>query len=1128
MLRLHRAERADRLATALADVLAEPPDDPFTGEVVAVHSRGIERWLAQELSTRLGAGTAGGDGVCANVEFPFPSRVIARAMAAAGPPPEEDPWRPEALVWPLLAVLDARAGDAAVGPLRAHLGDPDDVERRGRRLAAVRRVASLFDRYAVHRPQMIRAWAEKSDVGAAGEALGDDEVWQPALWRLLRERLEVPSPAERLAEAVVALTDGAPVDLPDRLSLFGLTALPAAYVEVLAALAAHRDVHVLLLHPSPALWERIRPYAAGGVVAREADRSADVASHPLLRSWGRDVRESQLVLAPGVGSEHHWPAEPGEPRTLLARIQADIRADRRPPGAPLGEAADLRPLLAPGDTSLQVHGCHGRTRQVEVLRDAVLHLLAADPTLEPRDVIVLCPDIEEFAPLVTAVFDSRGDAALGDALPDLRVRLADRALRQTNPLLRVAAELLDLAAGRTTASDVVDLAARAPVRARFRLSDDDLERVEGWVAGSGIRWGFDLDDRARHGLPGVAQNTWRAGLDRVLLGVAMPDVDDLDVGGVVPLDDVEGDVDLAGRLAELVERLSVALGELRRPQPIAEWRAALLRAVDALTATSEDDRWQQLQLSGVLDAAVRDADADAAGAALPLHLAEVQSLLDDRLRGRPTRANHRTGDLVVCTLVPMRAVPHRVVCLLGMDDGAIPRRTARDGDDLLGRAPAVGDRDARTEDRQLLLDALLAASQHVVVVYTSHDLLTGEPRTPAVPIGELLDVVDRTVRTGDPGRPARAAVVRHHPLQASDPRSFDAAQPWGFDARAYAGAAALAAPRQPRPRFLDARLAPEPSGAVELDDLIAFLQHPVRAFLRRRLGVRFPEAGERLDDGLPVGLDPLEAWAVGDRLLRARRAGAPLDRIVDAERARGTLPPGALADDLLATLAPRLDALLEAAAAHADLTATLAGEEVAVALPDGRRLVGAVGDLAHDVLVVLTYSRLKAKHRLSAWARLLALTASKPERPWRAVLVGRGAGERIHTVLLPPLGDEPDDRAARATDLLAGLVATADRGLREPLPLYCAASEAWAAAVRDEADPEVATGKVWRRGMFPGERDDEEHREVLGDGASVADLLREGPRADERGPGWDGLGPSRFARYAHRLWDPLLAHELRP
>ncbi len=1128
MLHLHRAERADRLAAALARVLATPPEDPFAQEVVAVHSRGIERWLAQELSTRLGTGEAGGDGVCANVDFPFPSRVVGRALAAAGPAPQDDPWRPEALVWSLLAVLDERADDPAIGPLRAHLGGADDPERRGRRLPAARRVASLFDRYGVHRPAMVRAWASGHDVGAALAPLDADEVWQPALWRVLHERLAVPSPAERLAGAVAALRDGADVDLPRRLALFGLTALPSAYVEVLAALGAHRDVHVLLLHPSPALWERVRPHAARGVVARERDRSADLASHPLLRSWGRDVRESQLVLASSAGAGHHWPVEAGEPRTLLARIQADVRADRRPPGRPLASATDARPLLDAADTSLQVHGCHGRTRQVEVLRDAILHLLAADPTLEPRDVIVLCPDIEEFAPLVTAVFDPRGDAPSTDGLPDLRVRLADRSLRQTNPLLRVAAQLLDLAAGRATASEVVDLAAREPVRARFRLSDDDLERLEGWVAGSGVRWGLDLDDRARHGLPGVGQNTWRAGLDRVLLGVAMPDVDDVDVGGVAPLDDVEGDIDLAGRLAELVDRLAAALGELRRPQAVASWRAALLHAVDALATTAEGDHWQRLQLSRVLDDVVHGADADAAGAAVPLQLAEVQSLLDDRLRGRPTRANHRTGDLVVCTLVPMRAVPHRIVCLLGMDDGAIPRRTARDGDDLLERAPAVGDRDARTEDRQLLLDALLAASQHLVVAFTSHDPRTGEPRTPAVPIGELLDVVDRTVRSADGSGPARDAVVRHHPLQASDPSGFDAARPWSFDARAHAGAAALAAPRRPRPRFVDAPLAPAPSSAVELDDLVGFLQHPVRAFLRRRVGVRFPESGERLDDGLPVGLDPLEAWAVGDRLLRARRSGADPGRLVEAERARGTLPPGALADDLLATLAPRLDALLEAAGAHADLAAPVGGEEVGVDLPDGRRLAGAVGDLVEGALVVLTYSRLKAKHRLPAWARLLALTAAHPERAWRAVLVGRGTGEKVATVLLPPLGDAPDERAARATALLVGLIATVDRGLREPLPLYCLTSEAWAAAVRAGADPEVAAGKTWRSGLFPGECDDTEHREVLGDGASVADLLRDGPREDERGPGWDDLGPSRFARYAHRLWDPLLAHEVRP
>ncbi|MDQ4129534.1 MAG: exodeoxyribonuclease V subunit gamma, partial [Actinomycetota bacterium] len=842
MLHLHRAARADRLVDALAAVVADPLDDPLATEVVAVHSRGIERWLAQELSTRLGASPGRQDGVCANIQFPFPSRVVARGLGVAGGPlPEADPWRPERLVWPLLEVIGAHLSAEWLAPLRAHIGPPAEAEpqRRGRRFSATRHIADLFDRYATHRPAMVRDWAEGREVDGAGSTLHESFLWQPRLWRLVRDRVAVPSPAERLTLAVERLRAGAGVpDLPSRVSLFGLTALPASYLAVLAAMASHRDVHLFLLHPSPVLWRRVgeherRPEWQTGPggrdhsparglgqtgrdlglaqirsfsqtapiqslgrlpLLRENDPTREAARHPLLASWGRDARELQLVVTSPADDfvDDHLPLPTPEPRTLLGLIQAQVRADAPPPGLPLGADRDPRPVLAAEDRSLQVHACHGRTRQVEVLRDAILHIMADDHTLEPRDVVVMCPDIDTFAPVVHAVFGAHaladdGVEGQGRGLPHLRVRLADRAIRQTNPVLRVVAELLALAGGRLTASEVLGFSSCDPVRRRFGFEDDNLQRLEAWVTEARIRWGLDAEHRAAFGLAGLHANTWRAGLDRLLVGVAMADEDERLVAGTAPLDDVEGgEVELAGRFVEFMHRLSAALGAFATAQPVALWRDTIVAAAESLTATSERDRWQRVQLHRLLDDVVWEATGDGSPSPVELTLSEVRSLLEDRLRGGPSRANHRTGDLTVSTLVPMRSVPHRVICLLGLDDGAFPRRTAPDGDDITNLDPRVGDRDARTEDRQLLLDALLAAGDHLVVTYTGRDERTNEPRPPAVPIGELLDLVDRTVRTDEPVVPARARALVEHPLQPFDARNFRvgdlvADRPWGFD-----------------------------------------------------------------------------------------------------------------------------------------------------------------------------------------------------------------------------------------------------------------------------------------------------------------------------------------------------------
>ncbi len=1170
MLHIHRAERADALVDALGALLEAPPDDPFASELVAVPTRGVERWLAQRLSGRLGTSPGGADGVCANVAFPSPRRLTGDAVAAAsGIDPATDPWLAERIVWPLLEVVEDALDEPWLGLLATHLGGDTgagapDASRRARRLSAVRHVAELFDRYAQQRPQMLLAWASGEDVDAGGGALGADACWQAELWRHLRVRLaDSPDPATRLDAACRRLReDPDVVDLPRRVSLFGLTRLPAANLQVLGALAAGREVHVFVLHPSPVLWSRVAAALAGASAAgggalagrasprrRSDDPTAHLPTNRLLASWGQDARELQLVLGTVTGEapvEHHH-ATAGADATLLARIQADMRADRSPPGAPLpGEPGDARPLLHPDDRSVQVHACHGRSRQVEVLRGAILHLLAEDPTLEPRDVIVMCPDIETFAPLIQATFggaqiafddvDAPQPAEQGP--PDLRVRLADRSLRQTNPILGVVSALLELAGGRVAASQVLDLADRGPVRRRFELDDDDLSRIEEWVGDSGIRWGLDAEHRAPFRLDALEAGTWRAGLDRLLVGVTMTESEGL-LGGVLALDDVDsGAIDLAGRLAELVDRLQAALDALSTAQPIAAWTAAIAAAADMLTATTPAEAWQRVELQRLLDDVISGATAGGGRAvnATVLELAEVRALLAERLAGRPTRANFRSGHLTVCTLTPMRSVPHRVVCLLGLDDGAFPRRSARDGDDLVLDDPFVGDRDPRAEDRQLLLDALLAAGDRLVVTYTGNDERTNIERPPAVPVGELLDAVDATVCGDEAGAcQARSKVLVRHPLQPFDPRNFRpvasaGGRPWSFDRVTLEGARALAATRTPAGAFLAGPLPADASQIVEIEDLVRFVSHPARAFLRRRLGVSVGSFDNEISDVLTVELDALEQWAVGQRLLEALLAGLPVADAIEVEVARGMLPPGLLARPVLARLKPVAEQIAAEQRALVGGGFEPLSVDVNLDLGGGRRLSGTVPGVGGDVLRAVSYSRVRPNARLAAWVRLVALTAADPVRPWKALTIGRlrpGARDGQVTVArIAPLAASVEERGEIARGYLATLVDLHDRGLREPLPLACLSAAAYARAAATGKDPEQAARKQWESAFrFDGEDAQPEHELVFGTGTPFADLLAAAPAAGESGPGWEDGEASRFGRLARRLWAGPLEHE---
>ncbi len=1161
MLHVHHSPDAEDLVAALAQVLREPLPDVLGIEQVAVHSRGLERWLAQRLSHALGVSDAGDDGICAGIEFPFPGRLVHRALAQAASPgvePGEDPWLAARLRWHLLELLEERPETADGTPLAAHL-ERDDDAGPVRRFGAVHRVAELFDRYAVHRPRLLRRWLEDAAaVDARGEPLPATHAWQAGMWRSLHDhvlaRTGVPSPPARLDTAMEALVrDPDVTDLPARVSIFGLTALPASHLSVCTALAAHRDVHLFLLHPSPALWRTALPLLRGvdaELPTRELDPLADVPANPLLRTWGRDAREMQVVLASASVrlDPEPVPTRRSTPRvpTLLQRVQANVLDDRSPPG--VGAAAD-RPLLDPDDRSIEVHSCHGPSRQVEVLRDVLLRILAADDTLEPRDVLVLCPDLDTFTPLLEGTF--RADAPVGASAaaesPDdgdrlrpaqLRVRVADRTLARTSQLLRVGADLLRLADGRVTSSEVLDLCARPPVRAAFGLDDDRLERASGWVVASGARWGLDLDHRRRWGVPTDA-GTWRAALDRLLVGAAVAD-DGRTVGHVVPFDDVvTSDLELLGDLAELLDRLTRTLDALREPRAIDGWCQALREGVRLLTDGPEVDgrdrvRFEHL-LGGLLDAATTDDTASS----VELCLAEFRGLLQEQLAATTTSARHRTGDLTVASFVPMRSVPHRVIALLGMDDGAVPRRGRTDGDDLLALDPTVGDRDPRTEDRQLLLDALLAARERLVVLTSGHDERTNEPRPPALPVGELLDVVDRTVRPAPDAGVDRASgtLVVHHRLHAFDPANFtDGAfaglqGPLGSDPAELAGARALIGDRGPlAPPFVAEPLAPVDEPVLELDDLVRTVVDPVGSFCSERLGLRDRRDDPLRTDELPLELEGLPRWRVGDRVLRAMLDDRDPGQALRLEPARGDLPPGELGTPAVASLRQELDEFDAVLVEHGIVGAARPPVDVDVAL-GGRRLLGAVDGVVGDTIRAVRFSRLSESHRLRAWVLVVTLSAASPQAPWRAVTVGRAQGGGVATSVLGPLGTDPEQRADLALEQLRWFAQLRDRAMVEPLPLATRSSGRFATTLLDLRSPKPRfrnrtsqAASEWDQAQW-GEARQQAHRLVRGGIVGFHALLDEAPLEDETSPPWDLQETTRFGRWALRLWEPLLAAE---
>ena len=524
----------------LAEVLASPLEDPMSPEWVAVPTAGMRRWLALELARSLGASAPGaGDGISANIEFTFPGALREAVLASETDERVADPWQVDCLVWAVLEVLRSGADDERLGPLTVL---PPGATWYGR----ARRLADLFDRYAVRRPELLLAWSAGHDLDATGRPLAAHDSWQPHLWRLVRATVAVPSPPERMPELLDKLRTGTiSVALPARLAVFGVTTLPsgAPFIELIEALSVRRDLHLLLLDPSRTATARVRKATTAG-----PDSSQRCVLTTVRTPWwairccdlgGARTGSGRFSLSPpsrrglpvpvsvGDGDE----AEDDGATSLLARLQRDLRADRAPTG-------DFD--LDPSDRSIQVHSCHGPARQVQVLRDAILHLLADDPTLREEDIVVLCPAIGEFAALVEAGFGISAEEAVpasDSATPRLLYRITDRSLRDSSPVVAALDSLLALLSGRFAASEVLEFIALPAVRRRFEFDSDALRTIVDWIEEANVRWGLDGPHRAPWGFPAeFGANSWRAALDRLLMGVAVSD-DDLDLapGEIAPL-----------------------------------------------------------------------------------------------------------------------------------------------------------------------------------------------------------------------------------------------------------------------------------------------------------------------------------------------------------------------------------------------------------------------------------------------------------------------------------------------------------------------------------------------------------------------------------------------------------------
>ena len=1039
---LHTSPDASALAAELASRLGGTRADPFQLEVVVTPHAHVRRWLTNELAHRLGRP---GEGVCAGVSFLSPGRLL-RDLGDEGLF-----WHPRQLTWRLLRVIGEHPEETALAQLRRHLAGSRNA------YPVAHRIATHFQRYLQWRPAMVARWEAGENCDEQGADLGFDS-WQPVLWRLAAAEASPQVAAEDLVSRLRAAPEA--VQLPASVSWLHPDPLSPWWLNVLGALADHREVHVsvpqVVAHP---------PQSRRG-------------TGPVARLTGFEHLAHRRLFACAVADE--LPAA-SRPETTLGWLQRTLGGESVPPPA--------------SDRSVQVHGGHGLERQVEILRDVVTGLLAADPTLEPRDMVIGCPNLGVAAPLVQAAFRLPAGVPGRHPAHEFRVQIADRSSAEVNPLVGLLVQIYTLIASRATAAEVIDFCAQPAVSARFHLDADAIGRLTRLADDAGVRWGLSARHRDRFGLSRVPQNTWTAGLQRMLLGVALSEEMLPVVGTVLPLDGVEdGDLVPLGGLSELVSRLSQLAAEYETPATMAGWVERMQWALDAFTEVSGDDTWQRT------DALWRIAEFAERGAGDELlSLSDITALAGDEFERGEARATYGNGSLTVCSLQSLRGVPYRVVCLFRRGDGVFRRPPHRAGDNLMLRAPQPGEPDPPAEDRQALIAAINSAHEAVVVVHQARSALTNESIPPPSALADLLELLDQG-----------GVKERLHPLQPFSPTLFgaDGDPSLSYDQTGLRGALAVTAPRQAP--VLDNSVPPAPAlTAVALDDLIRFVKDPARHFLRERCGLTYWEDAKPSVD-IPIELNGLERWAVGDRLLGLVRSGQSVDDAIRAEWLRGALPPGAMGTRLLNGIEEHVTPIIRDLPHRPDETqpGVSGALEIHHDISVDSGLVRLTGRVAtqQDLVLEATFSKVSLRRTVGLWLRLTALAATE-DGQWQGLLVGRGGRLTLRG---------PDQ--ATALELLGRWIRLYRVGLDLPLPLPLDFGAQLADALRAGRDPFAAKRDLRHAFTSPAPH----WRRFY---AGVEELLAVPVGTDDL----DQPSETLLACAAARLiWDPITAHQVVP
>ena len=1051
-MRVFTSNRLEILADHLAGVLGESLPSPFDPEIVVVQSKGMERWICLQLAER--------HGVCANCRFPFPNAFVFEVFQnVLGTIPPRSVFDPEIMTWRIMKALPSLTRDPAFDPLRVYL---DSGRSDLKRLQLAKRVADLFDQYLLFRPEMMFQWEK----GKAGH-------WQAILWRKLVEDHEHEHRAALAKEFFAAIGGNAdaPLGLARRISVFGISALPRFHLQVLDSLSRVTEVNLFLMNPSKEYWGDIlaawemKKRAVSRKTVPEEDLHME-RGNSMLASMGALGRDFFEMIQEFQAEEFSFYEAPEE-STLLSSIQLDILnlQDRRE-----------KKKISADDRSIQIHSCHSPMREVEVLRDQVLRMFEQDPDLLPKDILVMMPDIETYAPYIQAVFDTLpGDEGR------IPFSIADRGVRKEGGISETFLDLLDLPVSRFGVGWILNVLECEAVRSRFGFLEDDLETVRKWVSETRICWGIDGGHKKELGIPPFPQNTWRAGLDRLLLGFALPGHEERLFSEILPYDPVEGnETRILGSMVEFAVKLFSAAGSLAQPRTLEDWQRELAKLLDDFFDPEEETEREIRVIRQMLDDLVEAGSLSTYDEELPLTV--VRSYLQSRLDQTGFGYGFITGGITFCAMLPMRSIPSRVICLLGMDSEAYPRQSSPLGFDLMARYPRRGDRSRRNDDRYLFLETLLSARETLYISYVGQSIQDNSIIPPSVLVSELIDYVEQGFEVPE-GEIVENLHTRHR-LHAFSPEYFkNHPKLFTYSEENFEIAEILLGSRKEPEPFLSAGLS-EPDETwrkAELRSLCAFFSNPAKFLLSRRLGIDLEEGFSLIEEREPFEVKALERYLLEQDMVRRLLQGGNLKDGLVLATASGRLPHGRVGQSVYEDLSPGVENF---ARKLWPWIAEKALEALEFQIDVG--IFSVMGSLEHmfkDRAIHYRYAGLKGRDLIVAWIHHLLLNAVRPAGFPRYTLV---AG------LSPKSGKEREglyyefEPVEDAETILEGLLNRYWEGLKSPLHFFPESSWAYAQERVSKKKPSEASleraRKVWEGGWNRGEAQDLSYQLCFGTG----------------------------------------------